>query len=313
MSQAIDFDGARILVVGGNGFIGRHVLRHLTAANADVVVMDVMAPPMEFEGLDWVTGSLSDFSLFASAVAGCDQVIFLANSSLPGSANQDLSSEVEAHVRVSVKAAEICHSHGIKRFIFASSGGTVYGIDSQSPLSEDAPTIPRNAYGVSKLAIEHYLRIINQRREMETVSLRISNPYGEGQRAHRAQGFIAATMQHAMSRKTLPIWGDGSVERDFIHVSDVAQAFVRACASAAPSDTINIGSGQATSLLQVLRRIETALDRPVPVAFEASRNIDVKRNVLDIARARQTLNWAPQIELKDGLDRTAAWWLERLS
>lgn len=312
MSKAISMNGARVLVVGGNGFIGKHVLRHLIAASADVAVMDVTAPSSEFERLDWIIGSLNDIPLFASAVTDCDQVIFLANSSLPGSANEDLSSEVEAHVRNSVKAAEISQSHGVKRFIFASSGGTVYGMDSQSPLNEDAPTIPRNAYGVSKLAIEHYLRIIGQRGRMETVSLRISNPYGEGQRAYRAQGFIAAAMQHAMSGKTLPLWGDGSVERDFIHVSDVARAFVATCTAEDPPATVNIGSGEAVSLLEILERVETSLGRPVTVAFEPARTIDVKRNVLDITRARQALGWTPQVELQDGLKRTAAWWKETL-
>ncbi|MCV2891180.1 NAD-dependent epimerase/dehydratase family protein [Ruegeria aquimaris] len=297
-----------MLVVGGNGFIGRHVLHALMTAGAEVAVMDVTGPDQTFSRLDWVTGSLTDHPLFASAVAGCDQVIFLANSSLPGSANNDLSSEVEAHVKVSVKAAEICHSHGVRRFVFASSGGTVYGVNSDDPITENTQTVPRNAYGVSKLAIEHYLRVIGALRGMETVSLRISNPYGEGQRAHRNQGFIAAAMAHAMSGKTLPIWGDGNVERDFLHVSDVARAFVAACSAEAPPGTINIGSGQATSLLQVLERIEAALGCKVPVAFEAGRAIDVKRNVLDIKRARETLGWAPEVSMEAGLVRTAAWW-----
>lgn len=308
MTGTYDLNGTRVLVVGGNGFIGRHVLRHMLAAGAEVAVMDVTGPEPEFSRLDWVTGSLTDEALFASAVGGCDRVIFLANSSLPGSANNDLSSEVKAHVQVSVKAAEICQSHGVGRFVFASSGGTVYGVDSQEPLREETQTFPRNAYGVSKLAIEHYLRVIGLLRGMQTVSLRISNPYGEGQRAHRNQGFVAAAMAHAMSGKTLPIWGDGTVERDFIHVSDVARAFVAACAVDDPPGTVNIGSGQATSLLQILARIETALGRPVPVAFEPGRAIDVKRNVLNIERARATLDWQPQVDMAEGLARTARWW-----
>ncbi len=307
MSEALK--DSRILVVGGNGFIGRHVVRQLVAAGAEVALMDMAPGPEEFSKLDQVIGSVADAMLVASAVSGCDMVIFLANSSLPGSANTDLSSEVKAHVQVSVKAAEICNDQGVKRFLFSSSGGTVYGYSSQDPLHEDMATLPRNAYGVSKLSIEHYLRIIGMMRDMDTVSLRISNPYGEGQRALRNQGFIAAAMQHAMNGKTMPIWGDGSVQRDFIHVSDVARAFVAACITGAPPEVVNIGSGQATSLLDVLEQTETALGRKVPVEFKPGRAIDVERNVLDTSRARATLGWAPQISMADGLQRTADWWL----
>lgn len=298
----------RVLVVGGAGFIGRHVVRTLLAAGAEVAIMDMAPAPAEFDKLDQVIGSIADAALFASAVSSCDMVVFLANSSLPGSANIDLSAEVKAHVQVSVKAAEICSDQGVKRFIFSSSGGTVYGYSSQEPLREDMATCPRNAYGVSKLAIEHYLRIINMQRKLETVSLRISNPYGEGQRALRNQGFIAAAMQHAKSGKTLPIWGDGTVERDFIHVSDVARAFALACATQTPPEICNIGSGQATSLLEVLDQIRQALGQPVDVAFEPGRMVDVARNVLDITRAEAELGWTPQVSLQDGLSGTAAWW-----
>ena len=300
--------GKRILVVGGNGFIGRHVVRHLLAAGAEVVIMDMAPGPEEFARLDQVLGSIADTTLLASAVSGCDMVVFLANSSLPGSANTDLSSEVHSHVMVSVKAAEICSAQGVERFVFASSGGTVYGYSSNTPLGEDMPTKPRNAYGVSKLAIEHYLRIIGMQGGLRTISLRVANPYGEGQRALRNQGFIAAAMQHAMSGRPMEIWGDGSVERDFVHVSDVAQAFVNACTVEDPPEVANVGSGHGTSLLKVLQLAEEALGRPVPIIFQPSRAIDVARNVLDTTRAATSLGWQPSIGLEEGLSLTVDWW-----
>lgn len=301
----------RVLVVGGCGFIGQHVVRHLLGAGAEVIVLDRAAMPAGFAGIDQAIGSVSDSTLMASAAAGCASVVYLAASSLPGTGNLGLSSEIRDHVEVTVKAAEIAAAQGVGQFVFCSSGGTVYGYASQGPLHEDMPTRPINAYGVSKLTIEHYLRLIARSQAMQTVSLRISNPYGEGQRAARNQGFIAAAMQHAMTGKPMPIWGDGSVERDFIHVDDVARAVLAACSVARPPAAINIGSGQATSLLQALARVEAALGRQVPVAFEPGRAVDVARNVLDIGRAAQVLGWRPLIGLDEGLMRTARWWQDQ--
>lgn len=309
--MATDLFGHRVLVVGAGGFIGQHVMLALRSAGATPIGMDLAPPSGPLSDLPWVVGSVADPALFATAAAGCEGVVFLANSSLPATANFDLSGEVSAHVQVSVKAAEICNDQGVKRFVFASSGGTVYGFDSAKPLSETDVTWPRNAYGVSKLAIEHYLRLIGAMRSISTVSLRVSNPYGEGQLALRNQGFIAAAMQHALAGSTMPIWGDGTVERDFIHVTDVAHAFVAALASKTPPDVINIGSGTAFSLCRILTEIERTTGKTIHVAFEPDRKVDVKRNVLDITSAKITLDWTPKISLSEGLSRTAEWWLAR--
>ncbi|MGY6635320.1 MAG: NAD-dependent epimerase/dehydratase family protein [Alkalilacustris sp.] len=301
--------GQRVLVVGGGGFIGRHLLAGLLKAGAYPVVLDMSPrPPEVAPSLDWVTGSYLDPALLATLAASCRGVVFLANSSLPGTANSDLAAEVDAHVRSTVKAAEICCDQGVERFVYASSGGTVYGHSALKPLSETTHCMPRNAYGVSKLAIEHYLRLIAMMRPMKTVSLRIANPYGEWQRATRNQGFVAAAMQHAMAGTTMPIWGDGQVERDFIHVSDVASAFVATLAVTDPAPCLNIGSGRGVSLLAMLEDIGKALGRPVRVTFEPGRNIDVARNVLDIELAQRQLGWQPTVALPDGLTRTARWW-----
>ena len=106
----------------------------------------------------------------------------------------------------------------------------------------------------------------------------------------------------------MPIWGDGTVERDFLHVSDVAQAFLAAIAAETPPNTVNIGSGQAVSLKTVLAETENAIGRKIAVAYDPGRIVDVKRNVLDTQRASETLGWSAKIKLSDGLSRTAEWW-----
>ena len=305
--------GRRVLVVGAGGFIGRHVVSGLVAAQAKVTALDLAAPKRIPNGVvEWVTGNVSDESVVAAASAGQDAVVYLASNSLPASANHDLAEEINSHVRATVKAAEICEASGVDLFLFASSGGTVYGLEADEPLVEDSPTRPRNAYGVSKLAIEHYLRLIGVLRHMKTVSLRIANPYGEGQRSHRSQGVVAAAMQHSIEGTAMPIWGDGSVVRDFVYVGDVAEAFVAACGYEGPSTVINIGSGAGVTLLDIIRLVETATGRPIRLDFEPDRPIDVRRNVLDIRRAARHLSWTPKVSLESGIAATAGWWLRRL-
>jgi UDP-glucose 4-epimerase len=310
--MTLDLDGHRILVFGGGGFIGRPVVAKLLAAGAAVRVIDLSAQNYSSEGgarsLDWIVGSVSDESLIASAAQMCDAAVFLATNSLPSSANADFATEITSHVRTAVKAAEICDAQGIGNFVFASSGGTVYGVDSTFPIPEKSETRPRNAYGVSKLAIEHYLRVLTKLRRMRTLSLRIANPYGRGQVASRGQGFIAAAMEHAFNGQPMTIWGAGSVVRDFVYVDDVADAVALATRYTGSEDAINIGSGVGLSLLQVIEKVESATGRRVRLEIEKDRPIDVPVNVLDVSVAQTELGWRPSTSIEQGLRETAAWW-----
>ncbi|MEM8577473.1 MAG: NAD-dependent epimerase/dehydratase family protein [Pseudomonadota bacterium] len=301
------------VVFGGGGFIGGHVLQSLHAAGITPVAMDVIGVRSDLGmKVEWVTGSIADTNLVASVAEGRDYAIFLANASLPGSSQSNMYHEAKGHVAATLRVAEICKDVGVRKLVFASSGGTVYGHDAPAEgwLHEDAVTRPRNGYGASKLAIEHFLRLVGQSGPMKTLSLRLSNPYGVGQRATRAQGVIAAAMQHAVDGTTMEIWGDGTVERDFIYVSDIAQAFVAATAYEGDATEINVGAGEATSINQIIEGVRIATGRPLNVEYHPSRGIDVRRNVLDIKRAAQELGWRPSVSFDEGMARTAAWWAE---
>lgn len=301
-----------VLVIGAAGFIGRHVVDTLVSAGRSVVAMDIRPLPqgsfVNEEKISWSSGPSTDRVALASALAGCSQVIYLVSGSLPATANAHIAHEVQHHVAEALAVAEICDEEGIEAFVFASSGGTVYGIDSEQPIAETAHTSPRNAYGVSKLAIEHYLRLIGTMRSMRTISLRIANPYGIGQVARRAQGFVAAAMNAAWSGQTLSIWGDGLVIRDYIFVTDVASAMIAALDYQGAHHVLNVGSGRGYRQTDILAEIERISGRKVDVEFTPSRIIDVRSNVLAIDRAGQELGWRPNIDLAEGLAQTWAWW-----
>lgn len=302
----------KIAVLGAGGFIGRHALTALKKTGATLRAVDLVRPQNAKDtGAGWFVGDIADEAFISSAITGCDTVVFLASRSLPVSANNNMAAEIRSHVEGSVRAAEIALSQGVKRFLFASSGGTVYGTNSEIPVPEDTPKVPRNAYGVSKLSVEHYLRVMNELRGLKTLSLRISNPFGEGQQARGMQGFVAAAMEHAFSSKSLSIWGDGSVIRDFVYVGDVADAIVTGCSYDGTATEINIGSSKGRTLLEVAKAVEMAAGKPLELVFEPGRNIDVAANILDVSRARHELHWTPKTNFANALELTAQWWRAR--
>lgn len=297
----------KVLVIGASGFLGRNLMRRLSEANFDVSALDLFAAE-GFDHVNWTVGAAGDETIVASAMSGCETVFYLASSSLPASANANMAAEILQHVAVVVKAAEIAKSMGVKKFVFASSGGTVYGIDSDEPIKEVDQTRPRNAYGVSKLAIENYLLVLSHLFEIQTISLRISNPYGQYQKANHGQGFVAAAMSAAFKSQPLTIWGDGSVIRDFVYVDDVAEAFIKAHEYSGHSTCFNIGSGVGRSLLEIVELVEEKSGKKIKVEFSPGRKVDASKCILDINRASQLLNWSPKCGLAAGVTRTADWW-----
>ena len=307
--------GCRVLVFGGEGFIGRHVVSQILSRGGTVLSFDVTMrtgkDTIEHPGLTRIIGSISDEELVGKVAQGCDGVVFLASTSLPGSGPARISGEIAGHVLLSIRAAEVCRDVGVRTFVFASSGGTVYGAQSREPVREDAPTVPKNAYGVSKLTIEHYLRLLAEQSEMKALSLRITNPYGPGQVATRGQGFVAAAMNSAHTGEPLHIWGDGSTVRDYIYVGDLAEAIARAVAYGGDRRVLNVGTGLGHSLLDIARGVEAATGRPLNLTFDPGRSIDVDYNVLDIGAARRELDWVPRTDIAAGLRLTSAWWDRR--
>ena len=192
--------------------------------------------------------------------------------------------------------------------IFTSSGGTVYGIPSQVPIRETHPTDPTCSYGITKLATEKYLALYQQLHGLDYTVLRIANPFGERQRIHGQQGAIAIFMGKTLRGEVVDIWGDGTVVRDYIHISDVVQALMLAMPSQSHSQRVfNIGSGQGHSLNEVLHNIEQVTGKPVLRRLMGPRPFDVPVSVLDIRCAAQHLAWQPQTPFLQGLQRFHEW------
>jgi UDP-glucose 4-epimerase len=199
---------------------------------------------------------------------------------------------------------------GLRKLVYVSSGGTVYGIPRMDPVDEEHPLRPISSYGIVKVAIENYLHMEQHLHGLQHVVLRASNPYGPRQGHRGIQGIIGAHLWHIARGEPVEIWGDGSIVRDFIHVRDLAEL----CVAALRSDTtgcFNAGSGKGTSINEIVqcisRTVQSTGGAPVVPVYMPGRDFDVPRVVLDISRARAALNWEPRIDIGDGIAETWDW------
>lgn len=298
----------RVALIGGGGFLGTNLARHLIPRVDEVRGLDRQRPfPDALAGVSWFDGDLCNAEALDAILQGCDSVVHLASTSSPANADQDMAGDAEANVVASLRLFDRCMAAGVERVVFLSSGGTVYGIPERVPLAETAPTQPITAYGVAKLAIEKYLAVYARQRGLDFRVLRISNPYGPFQTASRGQGVVAAFLSNALAGRPLEIWGDGRVVRDYLFVDDVSAAIGAALCHRGAARVFNIGSGAGLSLLEVIAAIETLLGCRLATRFLDGRVADVPVSVLDCRLAEGELGWRAATPLIQGLERTLAW------
>lgn len=302
----------KVLVIGGCGFIGSHVVDTLLAKGLHVRVLDrrpeAFRPPLP--RVDYRMGDFGDTAVLLDALADMDAVIHLASTTVPGTANLDPISDINGNLVATVRMLELMRAAGQRKLVYLSSGGTVYGIPNIDPVPETHPLKPINSYGIVKVAIENYLHMEHVLHGLGHVILRASNPYGPRQGRLGVQGIISTHLWRVAQGEAVEIWGDGSVVRDFIHVRDLSELCLAAMLSEA-TGCFNVGSGEGASVGQVvdnIRRVVIAdgVDMAPPV-YKPGRSYDVPRVVLDVGRARATYGWAPRIRLDAGIAETWAW------
>ena len=303
----------RCVVLGGGGFIGTNLCRSLVGK---VDTLRAFGRRQSFpealsqKGIDWIPGDFADAAALAAAVSGCDIVFHLVTSSTPASSNVDKIFDLESNVFSTLHLLDACREERVRRVIFVSSGGTIYGVPKKTPTPEDAPLNPISAYGISKLAIEKYLALYEHLYGLEYRILRVSNPFGPFQTAIRNQGVISAFLHRALDGKPIEMWGDGSVTRDYIYIDDVVHAFELAVQHKGDERIFNIGSGVGKSLNDIVTSINQLLGRELDIRHFEGRKVDVPCSVLNVSLAKSALGWLPQTDFLDGLEKTIAWMQE---
>ena len=304
------------LVLGGAGFIGSHVVDALLNAGHRVRVFE--RPGCDLANLatvlDRIEIDYGDFTkiaeetgALAQALDGVDLVIHLVSTVLPASSNLNPLYDIESNLKSTVRLLELAVKKGVKKVVFASSGGQVYGPSAVLPIHEESPTNPLSSYGIVKLATEKYLALFHHLHGLDYTVLRIANPYGERQKISGAQGAVAVFLGKIKSGEAIEIWGDGSVARDYLYIADLTNAILLACGKSSSEKLFNIGSGSPCSLNQLIDLLQRVSGRKVAVDYKDSRACDSSVNYLDCKRARKVLGWQPQYSFREGLHRTWQW------
>jgi len=297
----------RVLVVGGAGFLGRHLVETLVARHVPVRILDRVKPAWIGADVEFVEGDFAATHMLESVMDSCEAVVHLAATTIPATSNNDPEFDVTSNLTGTIRLLELAVKKRIGNFVFASSGGTVYGIPRCVPVPETAATDPLCSYGIVKLAIEKYLRLFYTLHGLHSCSLRFSNPYGEHQRPDKAQGVVAVFCRNVLLGRPLRVWGDGSVVRDYIYVRDMIDALVAALDHPLKAAAINVGTGQGVSINRLIERIGAVSGRPAIVDYAQGRPFDVPAIYLDIHKARHDLGWRPRTSLDEGLRRTLDW------
>jgi UDP-glucose 4-epimerase len=307
----------QITVLGGGGFIGSTIIDRLLLDGHSIRVFERprINPYRSFanhEHVEWINGDLASVHDVREAIRGVDAVMHLVSTTLPKSSNDDPMYDVQSNLLSTLQLLQVMVEEGVKKIVFISSGGTVYGNPQYLPIDERHPTEPVVSYGITKLAIEKFLVMFQHLHGIKAVILRVTNPYGERQRVETAQGAVGVFLDRAIRGLPIEIWGNGSVARDYIHVSDVANAFAQALIYEGRHSVFNVSTGTATSLSELLSIIERVTALKLDVRFKAPRPFDVTLSVLDNTLANQELGWRPAVDLETGIARTAQWMKSRV-
>jgi len=301
----------RILVTGGAGFIGSNVVDRFVALGHDVAVFDNLSSGRrEFvpAAAHLMVGDLTDAAAIERCVAEFKPEIVDHHA-----AQIDVRRSVEdpvfdarTNVLGGLALLQSCTRHGVRKFVYASTGGALYGEGRTLPAGEDHPINPESPYGVSKHTLEHYLYLWKLLHRLDYTVLRYPNVFGPRQNPHGEAGVNAIFIGLMLKGQRPRIFGTGEQVRDYLYVADVVEANVLALERAG-GEMLNLGTGVGTSVNDIVRELNTILGARIEPIYEAARPGEVQRIYLDASRAAKSLGWRPRTSFHDGLVKTVEW------
>lgn len=307
----------RVLVSGGAGFIGSHLAAEYQRAGWDVTVVDDLSRGREANvpaGVQLVKADVRSPEARATVARGKFDVVNLQAAQIDVRVSvQDPALDAQTNLFGLINMLEGAAEGQVKRVVFASSGGVVYGDPDVLPTPETAPKMPISPYGVSKLGGEHYLRALAALRGFEAVALRYANVFGPRQDPKSEAGVVSIFVSRVLAGEQLTIFGDGKQTRDYVFVGDVARANLAASTAKLPlvtdhdSRAFNIATSVQQSVLDLAREVGEAMGLQPRIDFAPARAGELTRSALDVTKAKAVLGWAPQVSFGDGLRAVADW------
>jgi len=306
----------RILVTGAAGFIGSNLVDRLLDDDHEVLGIDNLShgtranlPDSELgagRGFSFIEADVTD-PRFVETVADVEVVCHLAAQIDVRVSVRDPIEDARLNVLGTINVLEAARQAGVRKVVFASSGGSIYGEPKKLPVDETAPVNPLSPYAASRVSGETYLGMYHALYGLETTALALSNVYGPRQFPHGEAGVVAIFGNALLRGRSATIFGDGSAVRDYVFVDDVTDAFARAIGDVGDGRRFNIGTGVGTSVRELHTAIATAADAADNPVFGEPRLGELQAIVLNVNAARDRLGWMPQTTLADGLAKTLDW------
>jgi UDP-glucose 4-epimerase len=300
----------KCLVLGANGFIGSHLVDTLAREGYKVVAFDRFSHPSQFlknENIMIVRGDVSEPSDVIAALNSVDTVFHCYSATTPYSSDIDPYSDITENLLGSVKIFELCVKQDVKKIVYISSGGAIYGssAEKENGAKETDLPLPVSPYGICKLATERYLDYFSKKYGIKTISYRTSNPYGPRQITKHNQGVVPRFIEHIKERKPIMIYGDGSSSRDYIYIEDAAN-FIVSSFNIATQQTYNIGSGKQTSLKDLIKALEIVCGETAQVEYLPEPKTFSRMTQLDTTRFIEEFGKSTETSLEEGLSKTAS-------
>ena len=292
----------KILVLGGNGFIGSHITDELVANGHDVTVFHRSTERYEGHSntVRFYLGDYSDVVKLGEAVDGMDAVIHAISTTVPSTSNLNPISDVQQNLISTIQLLDLMTKANVRRLVYLSSGGTVYGKPNLLPVAENHPLNPICSYGIVKVAIENYIGMYQELYGLKPIILRPSNPYGPRQGHAGVQGALSTFLCKTLHHKEITIWGDGETKSGYVYVKDLAH-MTRLAVESDVMGRFNVCSGVSHSLNSLIKLIEKTTSIKPNVSYKPSRAFDIKEILLDINKVKQVFSWTPTYSIQEGM------------